>query len=129
MKLSAQRVMVCSLLLAGMLLLVRPAAAQQGDILAPPAPPVGGAPTADPSAAGPGIAVPPSIRYHQQKMLAEKGERELKQETDQLLQLAQQLKASVDKTNRDVLSIEVIKKTKEIEKLAKQIREKMQNGH
>lgn len=121
--------MVCSLLLAGTLVLVRPAAAQQGGILAPPVPPAGGAPTADPSASGPGIALPPSIRYHQQKMLAEKGEKELKKETDQLLQLAQQLKASVDKTNRNVLSLEVIKKTKEIEKLAKEIRETMQNGH
>lgn len=128
MKLSGLSPMRCSLLLMGMLFLVCPAIAQQGDSLPPP-PVAGGAPAADPSVAGPGISVPPSIRYHQQKMLAEKGERELKQETTQLLQLAQQLKASVDKTNRDVLSIEVIKKTKEIEKLAKQIREKMQNGH
>ena len=128
MKLSGQRRMACSLLVAGMLLLVHPAIAQQGDILPPP-PTTGGAPVADPSVAGPSPAIPPSIRYHQQKMLAEKGQRELKQETDQLLQLAQQLKASVDKTNRNVLSLEVIKKTKAIEKLAKQIREKMQNGH
>lgn len=127
MKFSGPHVMIGSLLLTG-LLLVPSANAQQGGV--PPLPPAAsGAPVQDPSAGIPGPALPPSIRYHQQKMLAEKGEKELKADTAQLLKLAQQLKASVDKTDRNVLSIEVIKKTKEIEKLAKEIREKMQNGH
>lgn len=128
MKLSGSHVMVCSLLLAGLLTLVPSANAQQGDVLPSP-PTAGGAPVHDPSAGISGPVLPPSIRYHQKKMLAEKGEKELKADTEQLLKLAQQLKASVDKTDRNVLSIEVIKKTKEIEKLAKEIREKMQNGH
>jgi len=127
--------MVCCLLLAGALILVRPAAAQQSDAL--PAPATSGAIMPNPgslSAPAPdaneaGTTLPSSIRYHQQKLMAEKGEKQLKKDTDQLLQLAEQLKQSVDKTNRNVLSIEVIQKTKEIEKLAKQIRETMQNGH
>ena len=54
----------------------------------------------------------------------------LKKDTDQLLQLATQLKQSVDKTNEHMLSLEVIKKTEQVEKLAKSIREKMKaNGY
>ena len=54
----------------------------------------------------------------------------LKKDTDQLLQLATELKQAVDKTNRNVLSLEVIHKTQEIEKLAKSVREKMAaNGY
>ena len=49
----------------------------------------------------------------------------LKADTDKLLQLATELKEYVDKTNENILSIEVIKKTDEIEKLAKSVREKM----
>lgn len=49
----------------------------------------------------------------------------LKADTEKLLQLATELKQYVDKTNENILSIEVIKKTDEIEKLAKSVREKM----
>ena len=46
-------------------------------------------------------------------------------DTDRLLNLATQLKADVDKTTKDTLSIEVIKKAEEIEKLAKSVKERM----
>ncbi len=49
----------------------------------------------------------------------------LKADTDKLLQLATELKQYVDKTNENILSIDVIKKTDEIERLAKSVREKM----
>ena len=49
----------------------------------------------------------------------------LKQDTDKLLQLSTELKQYVDKANENVLSLDVIKKTDEIEKLAKSVREKM----
>ena len=49
----------------------------------------------------------------------------LKKDTDQLLQLATELKQSVDKTNEHVLSLDVIKKADEIEKLAKSVKDKM----
>jgi hypothetical protein len=49
----------------------------------------------------------------------------LKKDTDKLLELATQLKESVDKANKDMLSLEVIRKTEEVEKLAKQVRQKM----
>jgi hypothetical protein len=53
----------------------------------------------------------------------------LKQDTDKLLQLATELKQYVDKTNENILSIEVVKKTDEIEKLAKSVREKMKTAY
>jgi hypothetical protein len=56
-------------------------------------------------------------------------QQKLKQDTDKLLQLATELKEYVDKTNENILSIEVIKKTNEIEKLAKSVREKMKTAY
>ena len=49
----------------------------------------------------------------------------LKKDTEKLLKLATELKEGVDKTNKDMLSLEVMKKCEEIEKLAKSVREKM----
>ena len=43
-------------------------------------------------------------------------------DTEHLLQLARELKASVDKTRRDELSVQVIRETDEIEKLAKSVK-------
>jgi Skp family chaperone for outer membrane proteins len=54
---------------------------------------------------------------------------ELKKDTDKLLQLANELKESVDKANEHTLSLEVIKKTEEVEKLAKKVREKMKDNY
>ena len=49
----------------------------------------------------------------------------LKKDTDKLLELATQLKEYVDKTNENMLSLDVIKKAEEIEKLSKRVKEKM----
>jgi hypothetical protein len=46
-------------------------------------------------------------------------------DTQKLYQLTQELKAEVAKSNKDTLSIAVIKKAEEIEKLAKSLKEKM----
>lgn len=53
---------------------------------------------------------------------------ELKRDTDKLLQLTNELKQYVDKTNENILSLEVIRKAEEIERLAKSVKEKMK-GH
>ncbi len=50
---------------------------------------------------------------------------ELKRDTDKLLELATELKTHVDKADENMLSLDVLKKTEEIEKLAKSVREKM----
>jgi hypothetical protein len=49
----------------------------------------------------------------------------LKADTDKLLKLAAELKDSVDKSNENVLSLDVIKKAEEIEKLAHSVKDKM----
>jgi hypothetical protein len=46
-------------------------------------------------------------------------------DTDKLLALATQLKQDVDKTNKDIMSVDVIKKADEIEKLAHSVKERM----
>lgn len=52
----------------------------------------------------------------------------LKKDTDKLLELATQLKEYVDKTDENLLSVDVIKKAEEIEKLSKNVKEKMKGG-
>jgi IS30 family transposase len=49
----------------------------------------------------------------------------LKKDTDRLVQLANELKEHVDKASEHQLSLEVIKKAEEIEKLAHSVKEKM----
>jgi hypothetical protein len=49
----------------------------------------------------------------------------LKHDTDKLLRLSVELKDSVDKSDENVLSLDVIKKAEEIEKLAHSVKEKM----
>jgi hypothetical protein len=53
----------------------------------------------------------------------------IKRDTDKLLQLATELKEYVDKTNENVMSVDVIRKAEEVEKLAKTIREKMKEDY
>lgn len=52
-------------------------------------------------------------------------QQQLKKDTDKLLELATELKQSVDKSNENTLSLDVIKKADQIEKLAKSVKEKM----
>ena len=46
-------------------------------------------------------------------------------DTDKLLELATDLKEQVDKSTKDTLSVDVIKKADEIEKLAHSVKERM----
>jgi methyl-accepting chemotaxis protein len=50
---------------------------------------------------------------------------EIKKDTEKLLELATELKQSVDKTDENTLSLDVIKKADQIEKLAKSVKDKM----
>ena len=59
----------------------------------------------------------------------EKRQEDIKKDTDQLLDLATQLKQYVDKTNEDIISLDVIKKAEQIEKLAKSVKEKMKGSN
>ncbi len=54
-------------------------------------------------------------------------QQEIVRDTAKLLALATELKSDVDKTSKNVLSIDVIKKADEIDKLAKTIKERMKD--
>jgi hypothetical protein len=49
----------------------------------------------------------------------------LKEDTDKLLELATELKKHVDNSNENLLSMEVVRKAEEIERLAKKVKDKM----
>ncbi len=51
--------------------------------------------------------------------------RQIAEDTEKLLKLANDLKAEVDKSNKDTLSLSVIRKADEIERLAHVVKEKM----
>jgi hypothetical protein len=55
-------------------------------------------------------------------------QQDIVKDTAKLLELAQQLKDEVDKSRRDQLSVSVVKKAEEIEKLAKAVKEKMKGS-
>jgi hypothetical protein len=59
--------------------------------------------------------------------IAQQSERQKKlmDDTDRLLALATQLHTDVAKTNKDILSVDVIKRADEIEKLAHSVKERM----
>jgi methionyl-tRNA synthetase len=69
-----------------------------------------------------------TIQKENARRANEQRQLELKRDTDRLLQLTNELKQYVDKTNENILSLEVIKKAEEIERLAKSVKEKMK-GH
>ncbi len=61
----------------------------------------------------------------QKGMAAEARQKKMETDAAKLVEMAQQLKTSVDKTNKDVLSVDVIKEAERIEKLAREVREGM----
>jgi hypothetical protein len=70
----------------------------------------------------------PNLRHAQMEAAKQRNiERQtrLVSDTNKLLQLAQELKEEVDKSNKEVLSVAVVKKAEEIEKLAKSVKERM----
>ncbi len=54
---------------------------------------------------------------------------QLRRDTEKLLALAAELKQNVDKTSPSILSMDVIKKAQEIEKLAKSVKDKMKDAY
>ena len=59
----------------------------------------------------------------QKGMAAEARQKKMETDAAKLVEMAQQLKTSVDKTNKDMLSVDVIKEAERIEKLAHEVRE------
>ena len=83
----------------------------------------------------PGMAPEPGHEQHDEvdkqmektrlKKANQQRQEQIKVDTDKLLQLSTELKQYVDKTNENILSLDVIKKADQIEKLAHAIKEKM----
>jgi hypothetical protein len=81
----------------------------------------------------PGFGEPPAPndpmeRQRQEKMEKARNmdrQKQLQRDTDKLLSLAKELKDEVDKSNKDTLSVDVVKKAGEIEKLAKSVKDRM----
>jgi hypothetical protein len=94
----------------------------------------GVAPTTPPIATPSSTAPPESVAISQttgtgQKSQAENQRRkQISTESTQLLAMAVELKAEVDKSNKDTLSLKVIRKADAIEKLAKTVKEKEKQG-
>jgi hypothetical protein len=65
------------------------------------------------------------IVHDMEKKAAKERVAALKSDTDRLLKLSVELKQYVDKSDENVLSLDVIKRAEEIEKLAHSVREKM----
>lgn len=61
------------------------------------------------------------------KSMANSRQKRIVDDTAKLLQLATELKAAVDKTTKDQLSLDVIRKAEEIEKLARDVKQRMKN--
>jgi hypothetical protein len=85
-----------------------------------------------PNPAGPPAASEEPGRERIEKEMAKKANQErqaqLKRDTDRLFKLATELKSSVEKSNENTLSVDVIKKAEEIEKLAHSVKEKMKGN-
>jgi hypothetical protein len=69
--------------------------------------------------------VDPHRAEQQERLRNDDRQKRLVADTDKLLALATDLKAQVDKSTKDTLSVDVIKKAEEIEKLAHSVKERM----
>lgn len=98
--------------------LVMPLAAQQPRPIKPAtAGPLDNAPERDPAAERMAAQIARGQNQNRQERLVS--------DTDKLLTLATELKNEVGKTNKNVMSVDVIKKAEEIEKLAHSVKERM----
>ena len=68
------------------------------------------------------------IEHDRERAMNKQRQTSLQKDTDRLLQLATELKEYVDKTNEHTLSLDVIKKAEEIEKLARSVKGKMKGN-
>lgn len=82
-----------------------------------------------PTKNAPNPDIPPGAQKELEKKANEQRQKELKRDTEKLLQLSTELKEYVDKSNENVLSLDVVKKADEIEKLAHSVKQKMKGDN
>ncbi len=82
-------------------------------------------------AANNSIATDMETRLREQQIANLVNERQvqLRRDTEKLVMLTAELKQHVDKAGKNMLSMEVIKTAKEIQKLAKSVQDKMKNPY
>jgi len=90
-----------------------------------PVPPRLGLPQPDES----NPSIPPQIQKDMEKKANEQRQAELKRDAERLLKLSTELKEYVDKSNQNILSLDVIKKAEEIEKLAHSVKARMRGNN
>ncbi len=81
--------------------------------------------TAQPSVEPPDASIPLQTEEAQAKLRNVERQKQLVADTQKLLSLANELKEDVDKSTKDTMSLDVIRKADEIEKLAHNVKEKM----
>jgi hypothetical protein len=74
---------------------------------------------------GDGTGIPPATAEKMEQARINERQKLLVADTDKLLELATELKAEVDKTDKNVLSVDVVKRAEQIEKLARSVKERM----
>lgn len=72
----------------------------------------------------PAPAAPAAPASVEKAPMSEK-QKQLMVQTEQLLKMAADLKVSVDKSTKDQLSLDVVRKAEAVEKMAKELKEKM----
>ena len=104
-------------------------AGQQSSLPSSPGPePAGGGANTPSSRSIPQDPMAHRVEEHMAERRNTDRQRMLVADTDKLLVLAQQLKADVDKSNKDELSIDVVKRAEQIEKLARSVKDKMRGN-
>src|SRR5258705_886600 len=74
----------------------------------------------------PNMSQPEIIRHmEQQRMRITERQKRLVADTEKLVALTTALKEQVDESNKDILSLDMIKKAEEIEKLAHSVKERI----
>ncbi len=81
-------------------------------------------PFADPSGQD---DTPLSVLAREARLHAEERQKHLAADTAKLVELSTQLQAEVNRNNKNVLSLENIRRTEEIEKLARKVRDRLRS--
>jgi hypothetical protein len=68
------------------------------------------------------------MQDRQVKEANKRRQQDIRDDTLKLYQLATDLKAAVDKSNENMLSLDVIRKADEVERLAKKVKDKMKEA-
>jgi hypothetical protein len=118
---------VCGTAFLGAILLVTPSAGratayQNGQT---PPRPAGNLPPIDGEPADPHDPMAATREAGRVRAMANERQKKMIDDTTRLLQLATELKSDVDKTNKEEMSLEVIRKADEIERLAHDVKQRM----